>query len=249
VNYFAHAHVARLVRADPRFVLGAMLPDFASMIGLRFAGVRDPALRDGVRLHERTDAAFHTAPAFAALYREGIEALESRGLARGPARGAAHVGLELLLDGTLVGEAPTARAYLAALGAAREREIQRAIGWTSQLGVHRWPWLCARLEDQGVPHAYRDPASVARRVRRALQRRPRLRLAPGDEARVADWLHGLRPRLVEARATLVAETLTRGPGVTGSREAHPCATALADRDARAGGSDPLEPTPRSELGW
>jgi hypothetical protein len=208
VNYFAHAHIARLERPDPRFVLGAMLPDFAGMIGLRIAALRDPALRDGARLHERTDTAFHASATFAAFYREGIEALESRGLARGAARGAAHIGVELLLDGTLVDEPATADAYLAALGAAREPEVQTAIGWASRLGVRRWPRLCARLEDQGVPHAYCDPAAVAWRVRRALQRRPRLRLAPGDEGHVDDWLRALWPRLVEARATLLAETRT-----------------------------------------
>src|SRR5690606_31275930 len=51
MNFFGHACVAARVDSDPRVLLGAMLPDFASMSRTRLAGSEDPAVAAGIALH------------------------------------------------------------------------------------------------------------------------------------------------------------------------------------------------------
>jgi hypothetical protein len=207
---------ARLGCGDAR-VLGAMLPDFARMLGVRLGDLAHPELAEGTSLHHSTDAAFHASPGFRALERESVAALQAAGLRRGPARGAAHVGLELLLDAALAGSEDDSR-YLAALDAAPG--LADAIAWRPPHGAPRWQRLHVRLRAAGPP-ARRPPAGrVARRIQRALAPRPRLRLADPETDRVTDWLAETAP-LVERRAPeLLEQTLAplrttppgRGPG-------------------------------------
>src|SRR5262245_25639403 len=110
MNYYAHARLASRRCDDAHFVLGAMLPDWTAWVGARLVRVDHPGLAAGIRFHHATDAAFHGGRRFAALVREAVDRLRAAGLERGPARGAAHVGIELLLDGALLaqggGDAP-----------------------------------------------------------------------------------------------------------------------------------------------
>jgi hypothetical protein len=217
LNYFAHARVAALRSADPAlagacdpaFVLGAMLPDFAHMIGARVSELAHPALRSGARHHHAADAAFHRAPAFAALLREATRALTAAGLARGPARGAAHVGIELLFDGALVGDPRADAAYVDALVAAPR--VEAAIRWSDGDAPQRWQQLQVRLLASGPPLALRDPAQVAARVARALAPRPLLAVPAHQHAIVADWLAGARAEVATAAPRLLGETLERLP--------------------------------------
>ena len=69
MNFFGHALVAErdeatrgAVRAE--FVLGSMLPDFASMLRLRPPRATSATLEAGLRFHHRTDAAFHGSRSF-----------------------------------------------------------------------------------------------------------------------------------------------------------------------------------------
>ena len=206
MNYFAHARVASTRRTAPAFVLGAMLPDFAHMIGARVARVDHPELDEGCRLHHATDDAFHRAPRFRALLAEATERLLADGVGRGPARGAAHVGVELLFDGALLGDAEADAAYLAALDQAHE--LGERITWRRDDGPERWRRLHARLAEDAIPYALRDPAKVAARVARVLEPRRRLRLTPDERAKVEDWLSEARVEVAAASDTLLAETLS-----------------------------------------
>ena len=67
MNFFGHAVVATWHATEPRFVLGAMLPDFAAMIRARPPAARDPELARGIALHHATDEVFHDAPTFREL--------------------------------------------------------------------------------------------------------------------------------------------------------------------------------------
>jgi hypothetical protein len=217
LNYFAHARVAAVRGADPAaaggcdpaFVLGAMLPDFAHMIGARVSEIAHPALRSGARHHQSADAAFHRAPAFAALLRDATRVLAAAGLARGPARGVAHVGIELLFDGALVGDARGDAAYVGALVTARE--VEAAIRWSHDDAAARWQRLQSRLLASGPPRALRDPAHVTERVARALAPRPRLAVPDPLLAHVEAWLAGALAEVSAAAPRLLAETLERLP--------------------------------------
>ena len=99
MNFIAHADVARRHRADPRFVLGAVLPDLVPMLGLTIT--RDdvePVVAEGWRFHHVVDEAFHADPYFLAGVRALRDDLRSTPLHTGARRAVAHVGWELLLD-------------------------------------------------------------------------------------------------------------------------------------------------------
>src|SRR4051794_21846302 len=90
VNFFGHAAVASWSSSSPGVGLGAMLPDFATMIRTRLAERGEAStsaeVAAGIALHHATDAAFHVLPAVTALMRELDDRLLHHGCARGPRR-------------------------------------------------------------------------------------------------------------------------------------------------------------------
>jgi len=186
VNFFAHAVLASERSESAAFVLGAMLPDLCGFARVRLAGAPRDALGDGVRFHHASDAAFHAHRVFAARCTQLSQALEARGLRRGPARGAAHVASELLLDGWLAREAGVPSAYRDALASAARllREGEVAEGASDSLRD-----VCARIHASPLPEAYADASFVCERTVRALAPRPFLALEaaelPALEAAIA----------------------------------------------------------------
>lgn len=203
MNFFGHATVACWVDRDPRWVLGAMLPDFASMSRARLRGADDPRVAEGIALHHATDAAFHGAPSFLELYVRGTEVLESSGLDRGPARAVAHVGTELILDGLLLDDGETAQAYLAAVALSGEASL--GLRFRDEGGAARFASLHSRLATHGLPDDYRHAERVADRLAQILARRPRLALAPRDRAAVVPFLERTREVLALRLPQLLAE--------------------------------------------
>jgi hypothetical protein len=165
-----------------------MLPDFASMLGARIAGLAHPALRAGADLHHASDAAFHAAPEFVAQLVEASAWLRARGVARGPALAAAHVGIELCIDLELARERDAAQLYTAALDAAADRAVDGAITWRGDEVSPRWQALRTRLRARGAPDPDTSPAQLAHGVARALAGRPRLALDVRGQDRVEEWL-------------------------------------------------------------
>ena len=204
MNYFAHAHLAAQRRADPYFVLGAMLPDWTGWVGDRLGEVRHPGLAAGVRFHHETDAAFHASACFNRWVREATDDLGSAGLERGPSRGAAHVGVELLLDGVLVGEAGAIRAYADALALAHS--VSSDLVWGRDASRLRYEEVVRRLAASDLPAAYANPDRVAEATVRTLERRPRLRVPKHLTSRIADWAGPARHRLICDAPTLLLET-------------------------------------------
>lgn len=204
MNFVGHAMAARWEHDDPRFVLGAMLPDLAQMCGARLLAVDDEVIAAGVACHHRADAAFHRAAGFTALCAEARAWLRAAGLARGPVLAAAHVGVELLLDGCWLDDLAVERAYLEAIEHAAQ-PAARAVAWAHEEHARRFAALAERLHAAGSPRAYRDPVQVGLRLARILARRPRLSPAPGDEAHLVRWAEAARPAIVEAAPALRAE--------------------------------------------
>ena len=205
MNFFGHAVVASWEAGTPGFVLGAMLPDFATMCGARLAEIDHPELSAGLALHHRTDRVFHASSHFVALCREATRALLERGLGRGYAHAVGHVGVELLLDGWLVEQSKAREAYAAALRCGRRRELGRQIRWLDGEGRGRWRRLRRRLEAHGPPDDYRDPALVASRVERILRDRPRLALDARRTEITAHYLPELQQAVHARGAALIGE--------------------------------------------
>jgi hypothetical protein len=205
MNVLGHASVALAWGGDdPAFVLGAVLPDLASMVGVRVdrSGVGGP-VGDGMRCHIDADAIFHDHPEFragsAALRRD----LAERGLDRGPVRAIGHAGWELLLDGTLVGS-PAEAAYWRALEVG-----ELALDAIAEPGRGRWlGFLSYRRRRLGALR-YDDPPWVAERLHDLLARRPRLRFSRKELPAVADVL-GAHAGQVAVVAPQVLATITAG---------------------------------------
>lgn len=200
MNFFGHAVAACWNSDDPAFVLGAMLPDFASMCGGKLATIGDDTVADGVAFHHRCDAVFHRAPAFRELMRWLEQRLRARRVRRGGARGAAHVGVELLLDGALLDDAAAAHAYPRALDHGRRGDAE--LSWRQPEHAERWRGLIDRLADHGMPHGYADAQIVAERVTRILARRPLLALTDTESGIVGEVLVEARERVHDRAAEL-----------------------------------------------
>lgn len=213
MNFVGHIHLARLVEGPGRdagepfgLLIGAALPDIAAMGRFRLTDRPvDPAISHGVDLHHRTDDAFHRHPWFRTNSRAVSDRLEAAGLPRGAARACGHVGVELLLDGRLLETEPDL-----------ERSVQEAI---RRLGVddlglstvvddaHRGDWSAHlhSVANWTLPRDYRRPAAVAERLRRILDRRPRLAFTVDHLGLVQDALAERQPLLEAGGDALVSD--------------------------------------------
>jgi hypothetical protein len=199
VNFFGHAAVASWSSDSPAVMLGAMLPDFATMSGARIAndGAHDAAIGRGIDIHHATDATFHQLPVVTGLMRDLDTLLVERNCARGPRRAVAHIGVELLLDGVLVDEPAYRDAYTRAL--AHEGEPV----WRELDDPARYAVLIARLRAYGVPDDLRDPLKITHRLARMLGHRPLLAPSPADLAAIRDALTVYKPRVDVAAETVL----------------------------------------------
>ena len=210
VNFIGHATVALWARTDPGFVLGSMLPDFATMAGARLrtsaaepgvTSAQPDAIVAGVAFHHHTDEVFHALPTFTRLSQLALEELSARGLARGPARAVGHIGVEMLADGEFVRSVAVAGAYVDALA---HGEDARAL-FRTPADAERYERLRLRLLSYGPPHDYRQLDSVASRLVHVLRARPRLALDEEARSLVRTYLPALQEHVVEGLPTLLAE--------------------------------------------
>lgn len=199
MNFFGHAAVASWRSSEPGWVLGAMLPDFTSMIRARPPELTDPTLASGVAFHHATDEVFHDCVAFRELTAAAVDRLTRAGVRRGSARAVAHVGVEILLDGVLADERDARRAYL---GAIAERP---ALGWRSEPEALAFEALIAGMRARGVSRQHTTPAIVALRVERALAGRPRLALEADEPLRVEEWARSAQRAVREQAPRIVGE--------------------------------------------
>ena len=205
MNFFGHAVVASWTTRSPAFLLGAMLPDFCSIVRARLREVTHEEIAAGVAHHHAIDAIFHDAPTFLELCALGVTELTGLGVDRGSARAVAHVATELLLDGCLIDSDAPRKEYLEALAAARAERLGGCLVFRRIEHAPRFQQLRSRLEDWGIPLDYADPEFVADRVAGALRGRPRLRLTDEDEARVREWMPAAQRRVVSRAASLLDE--------------------------------------------
>lgn len=200
MNLYGHAVVAGWIDTDPRFVLGAMLPDLGRLAGHRRLVADAAAAVAGVAWHHRTDDAFHGSAVFVSLCRAGHDRLEAEGLPRGAAMAVAHVALELLIDGVLLVDPIGQSTYLDAL--ASDPQELALVDAAALVDVRA---LLARMHRFGLPLHYREPRSVARRVVEIVASRPRLAV-PEDRVQVVErWALEVRAEVERVAPRLVAE--------------------------------------------
>jgi hypothetical protein len=205
VNFFAHASVALWRSDDPRFLLGAMLPDLTSMLGFGVPSSSDPLLHEGIQFHHTTDAAFHGAGRFVAMCSDGVRSMSAVGMRRGSARAIAHVGIELLLDGRMSADEHARAAYGSALRSAVEERWSERLGLASEEQRTKMHQGLARLEHAPIPEGYKDPAFVVDRLQAILARRPRLALVPGEAEIAAEYIRSADVSLAESWRELLEQ--------------------------------------------
>jgi acyl carrier protein phosphodiesterase len=207
MNYFGHAAVASWSTDEPAVLLGAMLPDFATMSGARIAndGAHEDGIGRGIAIHHTTDATFHALPVVTGLMRDLDTQLSERGCARGPRRAVAHIGVELLLDGVLVEDSAYRAAYVRAI--AHDGEPV----WREADDPPRYAALRVRLRSYGVPDDLREPASITHRLGRILAHRPLLAPSPADLIAIRDALGAYK-----SRVDVAAESVLRALRASGS---------------------------------
>jgi hypothetical protein len=198
VNYFGHAAVASWSDSSPGAVLGAMLPDFATMSRTRLAEPTDAAIARGIDMHHQADSAFHPLPVVLGLMRELDGRLDAAGVARGPRRAVAHIGVELLIDGVLVDDPTYRDAYLAALA-----HDPAGVQFRDEGDSLRFAALHTRLRSYGVPDDLREPDSIVHRLHRMLAHRPLLAPSPADLVGIRASLVAHKPRIEVATSSVL----------------------------------------------
>jgi hypothetical protein len=230
VNFLGHTHVALASGDDPVYVLGAVLPDLASMARVRIDRARSGGpLHDGIRCHIDADAVFHAHP----LFRQGSTAIRADlvplDLPLGASRAIGHIGWELLLDGTLVGSSTESAFHYALIEGERALPVIVSSDQPQwQAFLDRWKAMTdARLR-------YDEPHWVAERLYLMLRARPRLAFPESAVPAISEVLEqhatAVAGVAADVLAAMVAATLDR-----------PARTAIAADDgpvdaARPGGS-------------
>lgn len=210
MNFFGHAVVASWQSREPAFVLGAMLPDFAEILCARLARAKDPLIASGIRCHLATDRCFHRSEVFRALESSALAELATLGVAKGPRRGVAHIGVELLIDDELAVDEGARGVFHAALDWAAQGRADDGIEWCTTSEPPALGGLCARLLEGGRRHARLTPERLAARLARILEHRPRLALEPRDVDAISRWARGAGPEVQRRLPALIAE-LEREP--------------------------------------
>jgi len=210
VNLVGHVAVALAPDAPPPstdFLVGCMLPDLAAIARVRLTRP-DGELGAGVAFHHACDAVFHESEWFRGANRELRDALVGAGIESGPARACSHAGVEMLLDGRLVGDpaidtsarvvlhavstdAPALATSLAELAPVDSRDV-----W-----VERLQMIGASLD----PGRYRDATFVAERLQRMTSGRRRIELRPEHVGTVAASLREFQPDIAAAAPAVVAQ--------------------------------------------
>ncbi|HUZ09467.1 MAG TPA: hypothetical protein VMU76_04800 [Acidimicrobiales bacterium] len=200
MNYFSHLFVALLAGpVTSAEALGTVMPDLLPMAGSRpDVTLLPPEVLTGRAVHHRSDHLFHQHREFTALVHGLRRTLLGAGLGPGSAHAGAHVGIELLLDGTLSDPAlVVAFREAMALGPLVRPALPAD-------GRPRWDEVTRRVADD-EPSALGDPGEVGRRLFRVLARRARLAFPVDDVPVVVEALASHRPGVVEVAAALLSD--------------------------------------------
>ncbi len=210
MNYFGHACVAFEVNEDPAFVLGAMLPDLASMLRSKPVAV-EPDIDAGMRFHEATDAVFHQCPTFVRLNARAADGLRQLGVRRGPTRAVAHVGTEMLLDAELVKDTKRLTGYGRALELGAKGAVCR---WPTPEVADSFERLAHHLWTRGARAHAADPEHIVMRLERVLAGRVRLEPTTEELVLIEGWVRDFRTIVTGTEVAVLNEVRV---GLTNNR--------------------------------
>lgn len=205
MNFYGHAWVAGWFSEREPFVLGAMLPDFASVLGLAPPASRHAELSAGIELHHQTDRAFHQTAVFQGLEQRARTALAGAGVSKGARRALAHVGVELLIDAELVRRAPGWSGFARALRYGSSSGCGAQLEWRPRApddASEQLARLCSRL---AAVEPQSDVTRLAARLVAVLSGRARLALRAEEIPHVQAWLAECAPEVGTSLEQLLDE--------------------------------------------
>jgi len=188
VNFVGHAVVAGAERGSDAYAFGAMVPDLRRFAAGEPLPMTDAAVDAGITSHHRVDAAFHDHELFRAWTAELVASMP---VADRGARAAAHVAVELAIDGVLL--RGDAAAY------------EGALRWAAATVDGAWADVVARMRLGAIVDAYGTADGVADRVVSVMERRPRLRPIAPRRGDLAVAVAAVLPSIEPAVHGLVAE--------------------------------------------
>jgi hypothetical protein len=194
VNFYSHIAIASLYSTDVGLAFGAMLPDLASLVGGRPPKTHCPKITRGYALHHATDRSFHAQEAFRRAMMAESQNLQSLGVRRGTALGAAHVGLELVLDDALAEDEPTQILFQTTVAAAAPQALCQSLEWDTAARAAQFETLRQRMWALATERPPLDGTLLTERLCRTLARHPRLAVRASDRALLQRWAAGLRTR-------------------------------------------------------
>ncbi len=214
MNYLGHSAVASWFSSEPMFLLGSMVPDFATFLRISLPEPRDAMLEAGIAMHHETDRVFHETRIFRELNRAAAQALTEGRLPRGPVRAVAHVGVEMLVD-VAMADSPAAReTFRAALGTLEPQRLRETLPMDEDCHA-RLAHTAAAVRARGATLWTPEPMTIAARIARTFANRRRLAVDAGTLPQIALWvdstLHCVRASLPALEAELRAGIRFRWP--------------------------------------
>ncbi len=183
--------------------MGVVAPDLCASAGVTLDRPSG-ALGEGIAHHRRIDARFHDLPWFRSSVQELSVDLQAAGVRRGPARAAAHVGCELMIDGELLADPDVDRALAETwlVLACHGPEVSGAVAVSDRLRWRRW---LDRFVAGVEPRRYAEPAVAAFATGRILHRRPRLAIDASEQPAVVGTFEAHAASIRSGAARALAE--------------------------------------------
>jgi hypothetical protein len=179
-----------------------MLPDVATIARVRVTRPSG-AMGRGVTYHHECDAVFHELPWFVAHTVRLRDDLLAAGVDRGAARASAHAGLEMLLDGALVGDDVVQSHVRGALDTLDDRAESLA-ELAAEHDRERWVTTVRRIARALDTSSYADPTSITLRLQRMTAGRRRIELHASQSAAVTTVLAVAQPEVIAAAPGVLA---------------------------------------------
>jgi acyl carrier protein phosphodiesterase len=208
MNYFGHAAVAARWRGNlPSFVLGAMLPDLVKLGSGVPHRSPDPLIQEGVAFHIRTDTLFHDHPLFQQWHVASLARMRESDVGKGPARAAAHIGIEMLLDDALAESRDARTSYIDALRYGTELTPELELERSSPSTAAELREVCRTLLTFSGRIASADEERLRLRMERTLSRRPRIAASQQELSTIVKILTEYRVEVSSAAPRLVDDLL------------------------------------------
>lgn len=167
------------------------------------ADLGDESLAAGLAFHQTTDSVFHSTEMFTKANRRLLLEMKEKGVRRGPARAAAHIGVEMLIDAELCRNEAHITCYLQSLDwAMSTKRATAALSLLQRTALRR---LCRHLRSEAASIFTPTSERFALRLGRTLGHRARLAPTPLELEQIALLCAAAAPPVMASVPQLLLE--------------------------------------------